>query len=97
MAHDAAAEQLQQAVTAYQPASLPGLVATWPACLRWRGPAGLQRLQDLAGNEHVQVDFALHASPTLSCLHQPRCLPSLLHWVLSFRSCIQAATSTLGT
>ena len=65
-----------------------GAVADWPACTRWRGDAGIDRLDSLAGHEPVQVNDLRRPRCPLRITQQAPCLcparetcwdPSLLH------------------
>ncbi|KAL0054747.1 hypothetical protein WJX82_001838 [Trebouxia sp. C0006] len=52
MLHDV----VQDAERTCQPRLLPGLVSDWPSVQLWRGVAGLQHLQELAGASQASLD-----------------------------------------
>lgn len=45
-------------------------LADWPACSKWKGEAGLTRLDKLAGHADVQVDIPPLIFTTHWCQHQ---------------------------
>ena len=50
-----------------------GAVADWPACAKWKGDAGLARLEALAGDAEVQVGLSV----SCACSERPQRMLSI--------------------
>ena len=50
-----------------------GAVADWPACAKWKGDAGLARLEALAGDAEVQVGLSV----SCACSEHPQRMRSI--------------------